>query len=382
MGKESSDKIILISTAFPYRGGIAATTDRLAQEYASRDTSVEIWTYKLLYPKIIFPGKSQYHDLEKHAAPENIIIKRKISSINPFNWLKVGRELKKSRPTKVIIRYWLPILAPCLGTISRLAKKNKTSKIIALVDNVIPHEKRFGDKMLSSYFYKQVDGFIVMAEKGIKDLKTIFQIRQPIIYTPHPIFDNYGHPVSKEEAAKQLQLPAENQYILSFGLIRKYKGVDLLLEAFARFSKEHPQHRLLIVGESYDDWGQYAEIIQKHALTEQVIRIDKFVNDEEVKYYFSIADYLALTYRSATQSGVTQIAYMMELPVLVTDVGDLANTIPHQKAGLVVQPNIASITKGLNEMAQSKNLLHFRKGMRDEKHRFEWATLCDKLDQL
>ena len=361
-----SEKIILISTAFPYRGGIAATTDRLAQEYIKRGAHVEIWTYKLLYPQLIFPGKTQYHDLDEHQAPENIIIKRKINAINPFNWIRVGMALKKAKPSKIIIRYWLPFLAPCLGTISWLAK-SKLSKIIALVDNVIPHEKRFGDKLLSSYFYGKMDAFIVMAERGINDLQAIFKVKKPITYSPHPVFDIYGEPISKTEACKQLELDVQKNYILSFGLIRKYKGVDLLIDAFAVFKKNAPNHRLLIVGEAYDDWNLYQDKIEKYGLTEDIIRIDKFVDDQSVKYYFSAADFLALTYRNATQSGVTQIAYSMNLPVLVTNVGDLSNTIPHDKAGFVVEVNQAAIIEGLIQMGKAENIQRYRKGMEREK---------------
>ncbi len=213
-------KIILISPAFPYRGGIAATTDRLAQEYAKRGQPVEIWTYKVLYPKLIFPGKSQYLDREKHQPPEGITIKRKISAVNPANWIKIGKQLKKEQAALVVIRYWLPFLAPALGTIIKYAK-NGTTKFVGLIDNVSPHEARKGDKTLSNYFYKKLDGFLVMSKKGITELKEQFNVTNPVHYSPHPLFDIYGTPVSKTAAAAQLNLDPSKRYILSFGLVPK-----------------------------------------------------------------------------------------------------------------------------------------------------------------
>lgn len=378
----TTEKIIIISPAFPYRGGIAATTDRLAKEYSQRGEIVEIWTYKMLYPKVIFPGKSQYLDLEKHKAPEGITIHRKISSINPFNWIKVGRQLKRANAKKVIIRYWLPFLGPCLGSIIRFAKNDKT-KFVGLIDNVSPHESRFGDKVLSKYFYKRLHGFLVMSKKGIQELQDKFKIQNKITYSPHPLFDIYGEPLNKVEACQKLNLDSNLNYILSFGLIRKYKGVDLLIKAFKTFTVDNPNHRLLIVGECYGDWATYQAIIDELELNDKIIRFDSFIPDDEVKYYFSAADFLALTYRTATQSGVTQIAYSMELPILVTNVGDLATMVPNNKVGKVVSPdNNQAIVDAMTEMSVPAQISHYKTGIAEEKKRFEWSVLCDNLDQL
>lgn len=376
----SQKKLIIISTAFPYRGGIAATSDRLAQEYVKRGDLVEIWTYKMLYPKFIFPGKSQYLEAG-HEAPAGITIHRKISSLNPFNWFKVGRQLKKSQADQIVIRYWLPFLAPCLGTIAKIAK-TKSNKILCLVDNVIPHEKRFADTFLSRYFFKKMDGFIVMAENGKTQLQEIFNIKKKITYSPHPLFDIYGDKLAKIDACKKLNLSAEYNYILSFGLVRKYKGVDLLIQAFATIKDDFPKHKLLIAGESYDNWDDYQSIIDRLELNDQIVRVDSFIANEEVKYFFSIADFLALTYRTATQSGVTQIAYSMELPMLVTNVGDLPNMVTDDLVGKVCANDIESIASALRVMCIKENLDRFEQGVREEKKRFEWGVLCDNLDAL
>ncbi|MEX1000526.1 MAG: glycosyltransferase [Crocinitomicaceae bacterium] len=374
-------KIIIISPAYPYRGGIAATTDRLAQEYLSRGEEVEVWTYKMLYPKLIFPGKTQFVNTDIQAPPSGVTIKRKINAGNYLNWIKVRKALKKAAADKVIIRYWIPFLAPCLGTIAHF-KRPPHTKVICLADNVIPHEKRRGDTILSRFFFRKMDGFVVMAKQGIEQLEQIFHIKKPIIYSPHPLFDIYGTPVSKKEAAKELGLDPDTPFILSFGLVRKYKGVDLLIESFAHFSKNHPQHKLIIVGECYDDWSVYQQLIDKHHLQDKIVRVDQFIPDEKVKYYFSIADFIALTYRSATQSGVTQIAYSMELPMLVTAVGDLSNMVKSGTSGLVCETDIPSITDALETLSKEENLALYRKGVKDEKKRFSWSTLCDNLDRL
>ncbi|OIQ35881.1 MAG: hypothetical protein BM555_03780 [Crocinitomix sp. MedPE-SWsnd] len=376
----SAEKIIIIAPAFPYRGGIAATSDRLAQEYLKRGADVEVWTFKMMYPKIIFPGKSQYLD-EGTAAPEGLTIHRKISSINPFNWMKVGRQLKKSGANKTIIRYWLPFMAPALGTIAKLGK-SKTNKVVCLVDNVIPHEKRMGDKMFSKYFFKKMDGFIVMAQEGIKQLKDVFKITKPINYSPHPLFDIYGERISKQEACDKLELDSSKNYILSFGLIRKYKGVDLLIEAFDKIKDQIPNHQLIIAGESYDNWEDYQSIIDAKNLNDRIVRKDLFIPNDDVTFFFSAADFLALTYRTATQSGVTQIAYSMELPMLVTNVGDLSNMVKHDLVGQVCENNIDDIAKSLLVICQSDKIQSYQNNIKDEKKRFEWSKLCDSLDSL
>lgn len=374
-------KIIIISPAFPYRGGIAATSDRLAKAYMLRGEEVEIWTYKLLYPKVLFPGKSQFLDPEKHEPPKNICIKRKISTINPLNWIRIGRQLKKAAPDQVIVRYWLPFLGPSLGTILRIGKRPE-SQFTGLIDNVTPHEKRPGDDVLSRYFYKRLNGFLVMARKGIIDLKERFHITENVRYSPHPIFDIYGAPIDQKEALNYLKLDPSYRYILSFGLIRKYKGLDWLIEAFATFSKTQPNYKLIIAGECYDEWSDYQKLIDQYELQDKIIHFDQFIPDQEVKYYFSAADFLALTYKTATQSGVTQIAYSMNLPILVTNVGDLAEMVPDGRVGIVTSPDVRSIIEGLKKVAQPEHLPAYVKGIQEEKKRFEWKMLCDNLDAL
>lgn len=373
-------KTIIIAPAFPYRGGIAATSDRLAQEYLSRGHDVEVWTFKLMYPKIIFPGKTQYLK-EGTTPPAGLTIRRKISSINPFNWIKTGRQLKKSGANQIIIRYWLPFMAPALGTIAKIGK-TKSNHISCLVDNVIPHEKRIGDEFLSNYFFKQMDGFVVMAKEGVEQLKNTFKVKKPIQYSPHPLFDTYGEKVTKSEACTHLNLDTNKNYLLSFGLIRKYKGVDLLIEAFAQIKDEIPDYDLIIAGESYDDWQDYQSIIDQHNIGNRIIRKDEFIANEEVKYYFSAANFLALTYRTATQSGVTQIAYSMELPMLVTNVGDLANMVKHEVVGLVCENSVEAIASHLKQMCNDEKLAQYTANISTEKKQFEWSKLCDAIDQL
>ena len=221
-----------------------------------------------------------------------------------------------------------------------------------------------------------------MAKKGIIDLKERFDITQNIRYSPHPLFDIYGEQVEKIKACQKLGLDPSVNYILSFGLIRKYKGLDMLLKAFANFSDKQPNHKLIIAGECYDDWNEYQTLIDQLELKDKIKRFDLFIPDNQVKYFFSAADFLALTYRTATQSGVTQIAYTMDLPILVTNVGDLAEMVPNDKVGKVTSTEIKEITQGLLEMSNPLNLDHYVQGIQEEKKRFEWSALCENLDLL
>ena len=221
-----------------------------------------------------------------------------------------------------------------------------------------------------------------MASEGVDQLKEQFAITKPIKYSPHPIFDIYGDAVEKLDACKKLNLDASFKYILFFGLVRKYKGLDLLLEGFAKFSSDQPNFKLLIAGESYDDWSTYQKIIDDHQLGEKIIRINSFIADKDVKYYFGASEFLALTYHSATQSGVTQIAYSLNLPMLVTDVGDLPNMVKHDAVGQVCKKNSTAIANGLATISNQENINRYRKNILIEKIRFEWSTLCDSLDNL
>lgn len=365
--------IKIIGPAHPYRGGIATTSERLAQEFASIGVNVDIETFTLQYPSVLFPGKTQYND---KPAPLDLKIRRSINSINPLNWIKVGRRIKKENPDLVIIRYWLPFLAPCLGTIAGLARRNKHTKVICLADNIIPHEHRPGDRLLTNYFIQRIDGLIAMSKSVLSESKS-FRKDLPLGFCPHPIFDNYGEKLPMDIAKQKLGLNLNSGYLLFFGFIRDYKGLDLLLQAFADERLRKFQVKLLVAGEYYSSPEPYLKLIQDKNLSEFVELRTDFIPDHEVNLYFSAADMVVQPYKTATQSGVTQIGYHFEKPMLVTNVGGLSEIIPDGKVGYVVEPDIKSIADALVDFYENGRSELFSNNVIEEKKRFSWSNLVD-----
>jgi glycosyltransferase involved in cell wall biosynthesis len=365
--------VVIVGPAHPYRGGIAQYNHRLAQELSAQGHTVEVYTFTLQYPNLLFPGKTQYSTSD---TPKGVFIKRKINSINPFNWIKIGRELNNKKADLVIFRYWLPFMAPCLGTIARLIKKNKHTTCVAIADNIIPHEKRMGDSFLTRYFVNSVDRFLVMSKTVEEDLKT-FSSSKPCAFYPHPLYDNFGELISKEAAKKTLQLEENTRYILFFGLIRDYKGLDLLLDAFSHpYFTEH-NIKLLIAGEFYGSSEKYQAALKK--LGTQGVLHDSFIPDEEVANYFCAADVVVQPYKSATQSGITQIAYHFNKPMIVTNVGGLAELIPHNQVGYCVKPYTSEIRQAIMRFYDENKEQAFSENAALEKNKFSWKGLVDSL---
>lgn len=368
---------VIIGPAHPLRGGLATFNHRLALAFQQAQYDVQIYSYSLQYPSFLFPGTTQY---TTDAAPKGLVIKSKINSINPFNWLKVGNELKILKPDIIIVRYWLPFMGPCLGTILRRVKKNKHTKVICLADNIIPHEKRFGDKAFTKYFIKPVDAFITMSEKVLNDL-SIFNIHEPRKLVHHPLYDNFGEPLPINEARTHLQLPIHEKIILFFGFIRHYKGLDILLKAMSDERIRQQNIKLLIAGEFYEDKKPYHQIIQEKKIQDLIYLHTHFIPDTEVKYYLSAADVVVQPYRNATQSGVTPLAYHFEIPMIVTNVGGLPDLVPHQKVGLVTEPTSLAIADALIEyFALGKE--RFIPNLHIEKRKYTWENLLCSIIQL
>lgn len=368
----------IIGPAYPYRGGIATTNERLAQEFESMGFEPEIETFILQYPSFLFPGKTQFND---KPAPENLKIRRTINSVNPLNWIKVGRRIRHEKPDLVIIRYWMPFLAPCLGTIAGLIRKNKHTIIICLADNIVPHEHRPGDRLLTNYFIQRISGLIAMSQSVLEEAKT-FRKNIPAGYCPHPIFDNYGERLSFEEAKKKLKLNQDIRYLLFFGFIRDYKGLDLLIEAFADERLRKFPVKLLVAGEYYSSPEPYLALIKERNLEELIELRTDFIPDNEVNLYFSAADMIVQPYKSATQSGVTQIGYHFNKPMLVTNVGGLSEIIPDGKIGYVVEPNVACIADALVDFYQNERRSEFELNMVEEKKKFSWANMVQTFIEV
>jgi glycosyltransferase involved in cell wall biosynthesis len=370
-------KIIIVGPAFPLRGGIANFNEALCRALNKGGYNTKIISFSLQYPRLLFPGKSQY---DSGDAQNDIDIETSINSINPLNWIKVANHIKQNKPDLVIFRYWLPFMAPCLGTIAKRIKKAGI-KTIAITDNIIPHESRLGDDVLTKYFVKQIDGFIAMSKSVLDDLSE-FTDNDKKVFLPHPIYDIFGKMVEKQKALAYLKLLPNDRYILFFGFIRKYKGLDLLLEAMADERVKELGVKLIVAGEYYEDAKPYNDLIAKHHLEKSVILRTEYIPTEEVKYYFSACDMVVQPYRRATQSGVTQIAYHFEKPMLVTNVGGLPEIVPHNKVGYVSAINPTSIANFIVEFYVHHKEELFITHIVAEKPRFAWAAFVKGVEEL
>ena len=367
------NKLVIIGPAWPLRGGLSAFDEKLATQFTEKGIQTRIDTFSLQYPSFLFPGKSQYTTDPK---PINVNIDVCINSINPFNWIIIGLKLYREKPDLIIVRFWIPFLAPCLGTILKIAQLNKHTKVISIIDNMIPHEKRMGDRLLTKYFVKTVDGFIAMSEKVKNDIKTFSH--KPVSISPHPIFNHFGDPITKMEARTQLGLPQQDKIILFFGYIRKYKGLDLLIQAMANETIKNLGIQLIIVGEFYEDASTYHDLVNALGLQNRISFYSNYIPDGEVKNYVCSADFIIQPYRNATQSGVTPLAYHFEKPMLVTNVGGLADTVPNLKTGIVVAPTTEAIAKGIETLYElGEN--NFIPNIKEEKKKYSWAQMTEKF---
>lgn len=371
-------KIVILGSAHPLRGGLAAYNERLADEYTRMGENPVIYSFSLQYPSILFPGKSQFTD---EPAPEKLEIRTRINSINPLNWVLVGNEIRRMKPDLVIVKFWMPFMAPCLGTICRMIRKNGHTRIISIIDNIIPHEKRPGDRMLASYFTGSVDGFITMSRSVLNELEQ-FDRQKPKLFSPHPLYDHFGDPIPKKEAIDSLGLDPAWSYALFFGFIRDYKGLDLLLEAFADERIRNLRLKLIVAGEFYCDETPYRKIIDDRNLADRVIMSNDFIPDSRVREYFCAADVVVQPYKSATQSGVTQIAFHFNKPMIITDVGGLSEFVPDGIAGYVVQPEPARIADAIEMFYSHSKEEEFSRAVAVEKEKYSWKKMTEAIHAL
>lgn len=371
-------KIAILGSAHPLRGGLAAFNERLAYQLQQQGHEVTIYSFSLQYPSFLFPGKTQFTE---EPAPANLNIRTVVNSVNPINWLQTGAEMNKARFDLIIVKYWLPFMGPAFGTILRKAKKNKHTKVVCIVDNIIPHEHRPGDKQFTNYFIKPVDAFVTMSMDVLKDVKTF--TTKPSFFTPHPIYDSYNEAVNKRDACNKLGLDPDKKYMLFFGFIREYKGLDLLLEAMADDRIRAAGIELLVAGEYYDKAveANNNSIIQKHGLEKVVHLKTDFIPNSEVRYYFCAADLVVQPYKHATQSGITQIAFHFEKPMVVTNVGGLAEVVPDGKVGFVAEPNPTSIADAILKFYTPGSLPNLHQDILNEKKKYTWETFTDVMMQ-
>lgn len=360
------------------RGGLAAFNERLAYQLQQQGHTVVIYSFSLQYPSFLFPGKTQYTD---EPAPQGLNIKTVVNSVNPLNWLSVGAAMNKENFDLIIVKYWLPFMGPAFGTILRRARRNDHTRVVCIVDNIIPHEKRPGDKPFTTYFIKPVDAFVTMSMDVLKDVKTFTS--KPSFFTPHPIYDSYNEAVSKDAACARLGLNPAKKYLLFFGFIREYKGLDLLLEAMNDSRIRAAGIELIAAGEYYskDVEANNNSIIEKHQLQQVVHLRTDFIPNSEVRYYFSAADLVVQPYKHATQSGITQIAFHFEKPMVVTNVGGLAEVVPDGKVGFVAEPDPTSIADAILKFYQPNSIPNLREHILHEKKKYTWDTFTQVMMQ-
>jgi glycosyltransferase involved in cell wall biosynthesis len=369
-------RIAYLSTFYPYRGGIAQFNAALLQAFAVK-YETKAFTFTRQYPELLFPGKTQYAG-EKDSA-EDVHALRVLDSVNPLTYGKTAKAILEFKPDIMITKYWMPFFSPSLGTVAKTLKKNGVVNV-AVLDNVIPHEKKFYDRMLTRYFLSNYHAFMAMSKSVADDLVSFVPQAKYALH-PHPIFD-FGQAIAKNEAKAKLGLSATDNYILFFGFIRRYKGLDMLLEAMADKRIKDRNLKLVVAGEYYEDGSFYEDKIKEYDLQDKIVLHTDYIPSEMVKYYFCAADMIVQPYRSATQSGVTQIAYHFEKPMLVTDVGGLSEIVPNGRVGYVVQPNPIAIANALDDFYANARESSFSANSREEKKRFQWSSFAEAIEGL
>ena len=368
--------VLIIGPAWPLRGGLATYDERLARAFAAAGWRARIVTFSLQYPGFLFPGETQY---STEPAPADLEIEVALNSVNPLNWVALGRRLAREKPDLVVLRYWLPFMGPALGTVARLIRRNRHTRVVAITDNVVPHEKRPGDAAFTRYFLGACHGFVTMSRAVLADLRR-FAPAKPARYQPHPLYDSFGAVQERAAALAALGLDPAFRYALFFGFIRAYKGLDLLLEAWADPRLAALPVKLLIAGEYYEDAAPYEALIARYHLEDRLVRRTEFIADSAVAAYFSAADLVVQPYKHATQSGVSQVAYHFDRPMLVTDVGGLAELVPHGEVGYVTPPTPGAIADALVDFfTHPERAITFTEGVRRVKHQFSWAEMVGAL---
>ena len=365
-------KVVIVGPAFPLRGGIANFNEALSREMNLKGYDTELVSFSYQYPKFLFPGKTQFAEGK---GPEDLKIHTKINSVNPANWIKTAKFITGLKPDYVIIRFWLPFMGPALGTIAGKLRE-KGIKVLAITDNVIPHEPRTGDRWLTKYFLKRCDGFITLSKSVLEDISQ-FTDNQNKIVLPHPVYNIFGESVDREFGLEKLKLDPNSKYILFFGLIRGYKGLDLALKAMQDSRIKELGIKLIIAGEFYDKKEKYSELLE--AGKDSVLLFDHYIPQEEVKCYFAASDCVVQPYKAATQSGITQVAYNFNKPMIVTNVGGLPEIVAHEKVGYVTELNETAIADAIVRFYAENKKAEFEKNVELEKEKFSWENFLNSL---
>lgn len=365
MGKVK--RIVIVGPAYPLRGGISHFNESFCGSLTAKGVRAEIVSFYMQYPALFFPGKTQYEKVQREVTVD---IHPMLSSVNPYSWKKTAREIIGMNPDLVVIRFWLPFVGPALGTLARMLRRRGV-RVVGLVDNAVPHERRPFDRSFSNWFFRHCDAFVALSRSVADDLERFAPGKRVHVH-PHPIYDIFGDAVPRDEACAELGLNPDDRHVLFFGFVRKYKGLDLLIRAFADERLRKLGIKLISAGEFYDDRGPYLKLVEKHGLGDVVSFHDRYIPTEQVRHYFCSARIVAQPYRDATQSGVTQIAYHFGRPMLVTDVGGLAEIVPDGKAGFVTAPDPEAIADALVRFFEEDLEAPFAEAAERGKHLFSW----------
>ena len=375
-------KKIIIGPGYPLRGGISESNQALYNAFKHNMEDINIVSYSLQYPKILFPGTKQFmENFDQDVEGVNHLI----NTLNPFSWFKTARYITKATPKYVIVRYWHPYFALCLSVICKLLRRQSIF-IIAWIDNIHPHEPMPFQKLLTSFFLDSCDAFFVMSNSVKKDLLSYVSVsNKKLCIAPHPVYNVFGNMVNKKEARKMIGLPSSasnKRYILFFGLIRKYKGLDLLLDAMANKKVQQLNINLIIAGEFYDSKEKYLKKINHLRLKKSIFLIDSYIPNQDVANYFCAADLIVQPYLSATQSGVSMIAYNFNKPIILTDVGGLSEYVEHQKDGYLVEVNADEISDALVDFYQNKREASFVEAVKHKRINYTWSNFAEKFNKL
>lgn len=372
-------KIAFVGTGYPMRGGMAQFNASLAREFA-RHHDVAFFSFTRQYPGLLFPGKTQYVTSPEEAAAVRFDAQATLDSIGPWTWWRTARLIAAGGPDLMVLTYWMPFFAPVFGTVARLVRRRCNAHIHLLCHNIIPHERRIFDLALTRYMLAPVDSFLVMSEAVRRDLLEI-RPEAACRLVPHPIYDIFGEPVAKQAARAELGLD-DGPWILFFGFIRAYKGLDLLLEALSRARRKRPI-KLLVAGEFYEGEDRYRAQVERLGLGDAVLFHDQYIPENRVALYFSACDVVVQPYRSATQSGIVQVAYQLGSPIICTDVGGLSEVVPHETAGFVVPPgDIEGMAQAILRFYDEEWEARLRVGVSRERTKYTWAAVAGAIEGL
>ncbi|PWJ34223.1 glycosyltransferase [Sediminitomix flava] len=368
-------KIACLSTFYPFRGGIAQFNANMYRVLEQQGHELKAFTFSRQYPDFLFPGQTQYVTEADVADPiESIPC---LDTINPISYLTTAKKIKEWQPDILLMKYWMSFFGPSQGTVAKLMGPN--TKVITVLDNVIPHEKRFIDTPFTSYFMKQNDGFVVMSKQVEKDMLH-FQPNAIYNYHPHPLYDHFPAPIDREKACQELGLDPNKKTILFFGFIRNYKGLDLMIDAFNQLDDSY---ELVIAGESYGDFSAYQSQIDNSPLKANIKTHVRYIDDHEVPIFFSAANVCLLPYKSATQSGISTIALHYELPMIATDVGGLGEYILDGETGFMVEkPEVNLIAEKIKQYFTEDREQDFRENHKKFKENFSWTSLAKSIEDL